>query len=77
MKTASFTEFRRHARAFLDLVAAGERVRILRHGTPVADLVPPGATEEPPLWKRPRRKLTLPGTSVAETVLRDREESRR
>ena len=34
------SEFRANASAMLDLVERGETVRIMRHGKPVADLVP-------------------------------------
>ena len=36
----------------LDLVEQGQTVRILRHGKPVADLVPVRAEAAPPAWKQ-------------------------
>ena len=40
MHTLPLSEFRANASAMLDLVEQGETVRIMRHGKPVADLVP-------------------------------------
>lgn len=40
MHVLPLSEFRANASAMLDLVAKGQTVRIMRHGKPVADLVP-------------------------------------
>jgi len=40
MHMLPLSEFRANASAMLDLVEQGETVRIMRHGKPVADLVP-------------------------------------
>jgi prevent-host-death family protein len=40
MHILPLSEFRANASAMLDLVERGETVRIMRHGKPVADLVP-------------------------------------
>ncbi len=40
MHVLPLSEFRANASAMLDLVERGETVRIMRHGKPVADLVP-------------------------------------
>ena len=55
MHTIALSEFRAHASAMLDLVEQGETVRILRHGKPVAELVPlkPDMPVKMPSWKRP------------------------
>ncbi len=54
MRILPLSEFRASASATLDLVERGEVVRILRHGKPVADLVPirPEVTAGLPAWKR-------------------------
>ncbi|MBW8722727.1 MAG: type II toxin-antitoxin system Phd/YefM family antitoxin, partial [Polaromonas sp.] len=46
MHTIPLSEFRAHASAMIDLVEQGETVRILRHGKPVAELVPLKAEED-------------------------------
>lgn len=81
MHVLALSEFRAHASAMLDLVERGETVRIMRHGKPVADLVPvqpPGPTEADnlPSWKRPFEPVKLPpGISLSQAVLDERDES--
>jgi prevent-host-death family protein len=62
MHTLPLSEFRANASAMLDLVEQGETVRIMRHGKPVADLVP--VRDEQPLrqpsWKQPFDPVQLP-----------------
>ncbi len=54
MQILSLSEFRAHASEMLDLVEKGETVRILRHGKPVAELVPLRAEEAaPPSYLHP------------------------
>jgi prevent-host-death family protein len=40
MKQVTFTEFRRNAATLFDSVERGETVRILRHGKPIAEILP-------------------------------------
>jgi len=72
MKQASFTELRNNARHFFDLVEAGEPVRILRNGKPIADIVPVPADR--PSWKRRKAQpLVLDGVSLSQLILDERE----
>lgn len=59
MLAVPLSEFRANASAMLDLVEQGESVRILRHGKPVAELVPtrPEPQGPSPSWKRPLEPL--------------------
>jgi prevent-host-death family protein len=81
MHTLPLSEFRANASAMLDLVERGETVRILRHGRPIADLVPvpEQARDVPdslPSWKRPFEPVKLPpGVSLARAVLDERDEA--
>lgn len=81
MHIIPLSEFRANASAMLDLVEQGETVRIMRHGKPVADLVPvpPEMAESPqdiPSWKRPFEPVQLPpGVSLSQAVLDERDES--
>ena len=54
MLSVPLSEFRANASAMIALVEQGETVRILRHGKPVAELVPTKAvpTDAVPSWKR-------------------------
>lgn len=79
MHTVPLSEFRANAAAMIDLVEQGETVRILRHGKPVAELVPckSGALpEKPPSWKRPITPLHIvrpDGKTGAQLIIEERE----
>ena len=76
MKTLSFTEFRKRASEILTLVEKGETVRVVRHGKPVAKIVPPDVEEKLPSWKRPGLRLVRPGASLSKAILEERRKSR-
>ncbi len=72
MKQATFTEVRNHAKQYFDIVAAGESVRVLRNGKPIADIVP--VVAELPSWKRRKAQpLVLDGVSISRMILEERE----
>jgi len=78
MRTATFTELRQHAKTYFDAVEGGEAVRVLRHGKPVADIVP--VVEQKgriPFWKKPALRLRIPGVRLSKAVLQERRESER
>jgi prevent-host-death family protein len=50
MKQVAFTEVRNHAKQYFDIVAAGESVRVLRNGKPIADIVPVIADLPSSIW---------------------------
>lgn len=81
MQTLPLSEFRANASAMLDLVEKGETVRILRHGKPVADLVPVQAAsaQKVPSWKRkiePLRIVRPDGKTGAQLIIEEREQAR-
>jgi prevent-host-death family protein len=72
MKQATFTEVRNNAKQYFDIVAAGESVRVLRNGKPIADIVP--VIADLPSWKRRKAQpLVLDGVSVSQMILQERE----
>lgn len=76
MKTLSLSEFRAHASEMVDLVQQGETVRILRHGKPVAELVPVRGDEAArvPSWKRPFDAVpATQGKTLAQRIVEERE----
>lgn len=74
MKQATFTEVRNHAKQYFDLVEAGESVRVLRNGKPIADIVPIVAGL--PSWKRRQAQpLVIDGVSISKLILENREEN--
>lgn len=71
MKQATFTEVRNHAKTYFDLVEAGEQVRVIRNGKPIADIVPVAA--DMPSWKRRKAQpLLLDGVSLSRIILEER-----
>ena len=78
MHTIPLSEFRANASAMIDLVEQGETVRILRHGKPVAELVPMQTQEAKklPRWKMPAeplRYLKTPSQSGAQMIVEERQ----
>ena len=72
------SEFRANVSAMVDLVEKGDTVRILRHGKPVAELVPvkADAPQKIPRWKLPikPREYTRPdGTTGADLIIEERQ----
>ena len=77
MHTVPLSEFRAHAAAMIDRVEQGETIRILRHGKPVAELVPLKAESTPqvPSWKRPIEPLHIvrpDGKTGAQLIIEER-----
>jgi prevent-host-death family protein len=71
MRQATFTELRNHAKTFFDIVEAGESVRVLRNGKPIADIVP--IVADLPSWKRRKAQpLVLDGVSLSQMILEAR-----
>jgi len=78
MRTLPLSEFRANASATLDLVERGEVVRLMRHGKPVADLVPVRETTpvKIPHWKLPIEPLHIvrhDGKTGAQLIIEERE----
>ncbi len=78
MIAAQLSEFRMHTKDYLDRVEEGESVQILRHGKPIAVLIP--AAEAPvSRWKTapPLIRLKGKGLSASETLIDERRKSPR
>jgi prevent-host-death family protein len=78
MHIIALSEFRANTAAMIDLVEQGETVRILRHGKPVAELVPPRLDKpsKVPSWKRPITPLNIvrpDGKTGAQLIIEERE----
>jgi len=76
MKTASFSDFRKHAAELFDDVENGEIVRIFRHGRPIAD-ISPISSETVPSWKKKPPQIPIRGTSLSSLILQERKSSAR
>ena len=72
MRQATFTELRNHAKEYFDIVEAGESLRIVRNGKPIADIVP--LPPDLPSWKRRlAQPLIVDGVSLSRIILEERE----
>lgn len=72
MKQATFSELRNHAKLYFDIVEAGESLRIVRNGKPIADIVP--IPQDLPSWKqRLAQPLIIDGVSLSKIILEERE----
>ncbi len=76
MREVSFTEFRKSAASFFNAVEQGETIRVLRHGKPVADVVPIQTPSRTLSWKRPGLEIEVDGVSLSREVLKERKRSR-
>lgn len=72
MRQATFSELRNHAKQYFDIVEAGESLRIVRNGKPIADIIP--LPQDLPSWKRRlAQPLVIDGASLSKIILEDRE----
>ncbi len=77
MKHVSFTEFRRNAAALFNSVEQGETIRVLRHGKPIAEVVPIDPRRTRFSWKRPGLLLEAGNVSLSREILKERERARK
>ena len=76
MKTVTFTEFRSQASSLFTQVEQGQRFVIIRHGRPIAEMIPyQTPTQSQPAWKRPGIRLQRSGASLSAAILAEREEN--
>lgn len=77
MKHVSFTEFRRNAATLFNAVEQGETIRVLRHGKPIAEIVPVERSKVCLSWKRPGLLLETGDISLSREILKERESARK
>jgi prevent-host-death family protein len=77
MKTVTFTEFRQNAASYFDAVEEGETIKVLRHGKPIAEVVPASAEERTLSWKQPGLRVSVKGASLSKEILRERKQSKK
>ena len=71
MPETTFTELRKHAKTWFDLVESGQTVRVLRNGKPIAEIRPIPA--QLPSWKQhPARPLAIGGKEISRLILDER-----
>jgi antitoxin (DNA-binding transcriptional repressor) of toxin-antitoxin stability system len=73
MKTVTFTEFRKQASGLLSDVEGGESLVVLRHGKPIAEILPiPPNPEGTPSWKRRGLRLAVKGAALSRAIIEER-----
>ena len=77
MKMVTFTEFWQNAATYFDAVEQGETIKILRHGKPIAEIIPPSGEKKLLSWKQPGLRLSVKGASLSKEILKERKESKR
>jgi len=77
MRQVSFTEFRMNAASLFNSVEQGETIRILRHGKPIAEVVPVQSMPRTLSWKRPGLGLETEGASLSREILKERKSGRK
>ena len=76
MKTISFTDFRKQASNLITEVENGESIVLIRHGRPVAQVIPFVEQDlKNPSWKRPGVRLRANGKDLSSAILEERETS--
>ena len=77
MRSVPLSEFRAHAAAMIARVEQGESLCILRHGKPVAEIVPPRPVVlKVPAWRlpvEPLKYLRQPEKTGAQLIIDERE----
>jgi len=74
MRTINFTEFRSNASLLLSAVEKGEIVIVMRHGKPIAKILPADIKDENiQSWKKPALRLVTKGKKLSEAILEERD----
>ncbi len=74
MISVTFTEFRKKASALFSAVEEGETIQVIRHGKPIAEILPfKDTANKLPSWKKERIKKTIKGEELSSIILTERE----
>ncbi len=74
MKTVNFTKFRKKASGLITEVEQGEELVLIRHGKPVAQILPYRKSKNySPRWKKSITPLEIDGHNLSTAILEDRE----
>ncbi|MFP4350793.1 MAG: type II toxin-antitoxin system Phd/YefM family antitoxin [Desulfococcaceae bacterium] len=76
MKTVPFTAFRKNASGFINEVEQGETIILIRHGKPVAEIIPFSTSDKKtPSWKQSIVRFEIQGSDLSSAILEERETS--
>jgi prevent-host-death family protein len=74
MRNINFTEFRNNASLILSAVEKGEIVIVMRHGKPIAKILPADMKDEKnQSWKKPALRLVTKGKNISSAIIDERE----
>jgi len=74
MRTINFTEFRSNASLLLSAVEKGEIVIVMRHGKPIAKILPADMSNDNiQSWKKPALRLVTKGKNLSSAIIDERE----
>lgn len=75
MTTISVSDFRSRVSRILNLVEEGEEMVLVRHGRPIARILPVEPDEDHiPSWKTPLRRISVRGASLSQAILEERQD---
>ena len=76
MISVTFTEFRKDASALFSAVENGEKIQVLRHGKPIAVILPfKDTANHLPSWKKRKIRRTIKGEELSSLIASEREET--
>jgi antitoxin (DNA-binding transcriptional repressor) of toxin-antitoxin stability system len=76
MRKVTFTEFRKDASALFSAVENGEKIQILRHGKPIAEILPfKNSANHLPSWKKRKIRHSIKGEELSSLILSEREQT--
>ena len=76
MISVTFTQFRKDASALFTAVENGEIIKILRHGKPIAEILPyRDSANHLPSWKKRKIRHPIKGEELSSLILSEREQA--
>ncbi len=72
MKTVTVTDFRKNISNMLSFVEKGDSIVLIRHGSPVAEIVPCLPPNRFPAWKQPAVRLISRGVKLSSAIQEER-----
>jgi len=76
MTTVTVTELQKDLAGYIAKVKNGETLELVSDGERVAEVVPLRQKGNVAVWKRPRKKIKVPGLSLSDLIIEERRESR-
>ncbi len=73
MTTVTFTQFRQHAKTYIDAVQKGDTICISRHGKAVVRLIQESKAKIPS-WKKPALRLKVKGATLSDAIIEERKD---